>query len=176
MKELRSIIRNVPDFPKKGIQFKDITTLIKNGKEFAKVINLFDKKFGDCKIDVVVGVESRGFIFGGALAYKWGVGFVPVRKPGKLPAAKIREEYQLEYGTDALEMHTDAIQPGQRVLIIDDLVATGGTLAATAQLVERLGGVVAGIAAVIELNFLHGRDKIQQYDLYTLVEYKSEEE
>jgi len=171
---LRKVIRNVPDFPKQGIQFKDITTLTKDGQEFAKVINLFDQKYRDKRIEVVVGVEARGFIFGGALAYKWGIGFVPVRKPGKLPAEKIREEYQLEYGIDALEIHTDAIRAGQRVLIIDDLLATGGTLAATARLVERLGGVVAGIAAVIDLSFLHGRDKVKQYDLCTLVEFETE--
>jgi len=114
---LRKVIRNVPDFPKQGIQFKDITTLTKDGQEFAKVINLFDQKYRDKRIEVVVGVEARGFIFGGALAYKWGIGFVPVRKPGKLPAEKIREEYQLEYGIDALEIHTDAIRAGQRVLL-----------------------------------------------------------
>ncbi len=176
MEELRKKIRNVPDFPVKGIQFKDITTLVKDGEAFAKVIDLFDQRFRDKKVDIVVGVESRGFIFGGALAYKWRVGFVPVRKPGKLPAEKIREEYELEYGTDALEIHTDAIQPGQRVLIIDDLLATGGTLAATARLVERLGGVVVGMAFLIELKFLHGREKIKQYDLYSLIEYESEED
>ena len=176
MEELRKKIRNVPDFPVKGIQFKDITTLVKDGEAFAEVIDLFDQRFRDKKVDIVVGVESRGFIFGGALAYKWRVGFVPVRKPGKLPAEKIREEYELEYGTDALEIHTDAIQPGQRVLIIDDLLATGGTLAATARLVERLGGVVVGMAFLIELKFLHGREKIKQYDLYSLIEYESEED
>jgi adenine phosphoribosyltransferase len=176
MEELRRLIRNVPDFPHKGIQFKDITTLVKDGKAFAKVIDLFDQRYRDKRVDIIVGVESRGFIFGGALAYKWGVGFVPVRKPGKLPAEKIREEYELEYGTDALEIHTDAIQPGQRVLIIDDLLATGGTLAATARLVERLGGTVVGIAFLIELAFLNGREKIKQYDCYSIVQYHAEEE
>jgi len=176
MEDLRSKIRNVPDFPVKGIQFKDITTLVKDGKAFAEVIDLFDRRFRGKGVEVVVGVESRGFIFGGALAYKWGVGFVPVRKPGKLPAEKLREEYELEYGTDALEIHADAIRPGQKVLVIDDLLATGGTLAATARLVERLGGVIVGMAFLIELNFLHGREKIRQYDLYSIIQYESEEE
>jgi adenine phosphoribosyltransferase len=171
MKDIAEKIRNVPDFPKQGIQFKDITTLVKDGKTFAKVIDLFDERFRNKNIDLIVGIESRGFIFGGALAYKWGIGFVPVRKPGKLPAQKIREEYQLEYGIDALEIHKDAIISGQRILIIDDLLATGGTLSATAKLVERLGGIIAGMAFIIELKFLKGREKIKQYDLYTLVEY-----
>lgn len=174
MDEIREIIRNVPDFPKKGIQFKDITTLTKDGKSFAKVIDLFDKKFGDKNIDVIVGIESRGFIFGGALAYKWGIGFVPVRKPGKLPAEKIREEYELEYGTDALEIHTDSILKGQRVLIIDDLLATGGTISATVNLIERLGGEITGMAFVIELSFLHGREKVHKYNIVTLVDYNEE--
>ncbi len=174
MEQIKEKIRNVPDFPKKGIQFKDITTLTKEGKSFARVIDLFDERFREKNIDVIVGIESRGFIFGGALAYKWKTGFVPVRKPGKLPAEKIQETYELEYGTDTLEIHTDAIRSGQRVLIIDDLVATGGTLAATAKLVERLGGIIAGMAFVIELAFLNGREKISQYDLCTLVTYDSE--
>jgi adenine phosphoribosyltransferase len=174
MQEIADKIRNVADFPKKGIQFKDITPLTGDGKSFVRVIDLFAERFRDKKIDLIVGIESRGFIFGGALAYKWGIGFVPVRKPGKLPAAKIREQYELEYGTDSLEIHTDAIQKGQKVLIIDDLLATGGTLAATARLVERSGGDIAGMAFVIELSFLNGREKIKQYDLYTLVNYDKE--
>ena len=174
MNDIRNYIRNVPDFPKKGIQFKDITTLTQNGKSFAKVIDLFDEKFRDLKIDVIVGIESRGFIFGGALAYKWGIGFVPVRKPGKLPAEKIREEYELEYGTDALEIHTDSIKKGQRILIIDDLLATGGTISATVNLIERLGGEIAGMAFVIELSFLNGRDKVNKYNIVSLVDYDGE--
>jgi adenine phosphoribosyltransferase len=174
MNDIRNYIRNVPDFPKKGIQFKDITTLTQNGKSFAKVIDLFDEKFRDLKIDVIVGIESRGFIFGGALAYKWGIGFVPVRKPGKLPAEKIREEYELEYGTDALEIHTDSIKKGQRVLIIDDLLATGGTISATVNLIERLGGEIAGMAFVIELSFLNGREKVNKYNIVSLVDYDGE--
>jgi adenine phosphoribosyltransferase len=125
-------------------------------------------------VGVVVGIESRGFIFGGALAYKWKVGYVPVRKPGKLPAEKIREEYTLEYGTDAMEIHTDAIRPGDNVLIVDDLIATGGTIAAAARLVERLGGNIVGIAALIDLAFLKGREKVSQYDVCALVEYEAE--
>lgn len=174
MEDIAKKIRNVPDFPKQGIQFKDITTLIQDGKTFARVIELFDKKFCDKKIDLIVGIESRGFIFGSVLAYKWGIGFVPVRKPGKLPAEKIREEYELEYGTDALEIHTDSISKGQKVLIVDDLLATGGTIAAATKLVARLGGEIAGIAMIIELSFLNGRDKINQYELYSLVTYDSE--
>ncbi len=174
MEEIREKIRNVPDFPTKGIQFKDITTLVKDGESFAKVIDLFDERFRGKNVDVVVGIESRGFIFGGALAYKWKVGYVPVRKPGKLPAEKIREEYTLEYGTDAMELHTDAINPGDKVLIVDDLIATGGTIAAAARLVERLGGNIVGIAALIDLAFLKGREKVSQYDVYALVEYEAE--
>lgn len=174
MESIAKKIRNVPNFPKAGIQFKDITTLIKDGKTFAQVIDIFDEKFYHKKIEKIVGIESRGFIFGSALAYKWGIGFVPVRKAGKLPGDKIREEYELEYGTDALEIHTDSISKGQRILIFDDLLATGGTIAATTKLVERLGGEIAGIAMIIELSFLNGRDKINQYDLYTLVKYDSE--
>ena len=174
MENIATKIRNVPDFPKQGIQFKDITTLLKDGKTFARVIDLFDQKFNQKNIDLIVGIESRGFIFGSALAYKWGIGFVPVRKPGKLPADKIREEYELEYGTDALEIHTDSISKGQKVLIIDDLLATGGTIAATTKLVTRLGGIIAGIAMIIELSFLKGREKIEQFEFYSLVNYDSE--
>jgi len=174
MKEIAEKIRNVPDFPKKGIQFKDITTLTKDGQSFAKVINLFDEKFKDKQIDAIVGIESRGFIFGGALAYKWGIGFIPVRKLGKLPAEKIREEYELEYGTDSLEIHVDSIQKGQKIFIIDDLLATGGTIGATAKLIERLGGEIAGMAFVIELSFLQGREKVKEYDVMTLVDYDDE--
>jgi adenine phosphoribosyltransferase len=174
MKEIAEKIRNVPDFPKKGIQFKDITTLTKDGQSFAKVIDLIDEKFRDQQIDAIVGIESRGFIFGGALAYKWGVGFIPVRKPGKLPAEKIREEYELEYGTDSLEIHVDSIQKGQKILIIDDLLATGGTIEATAKLIERLGGEIAGMAFLIELSFLQGRKRINKYNVFTLVDYDDE--
>ena len=174
MQDLKSAIRNVPDFPKPGIGFKDITTLLKQPEAFRQAIDDLANHFADRKIDVVVGVESRGFILGGALAYKWGIGFVPVRKPGKLPAATYSETYELEYGTDTLEIHQDAIQPGQHVLIVDDLLATGGTLEATTRLVERCGGKVAGIACLIELTFLNGREKLKNYDFFSLVQFDSE--
>ncbi|MCH8127618.1 adenine phosphoribosyltransferase [candidate division KSB1 bacterium] len=171
MDKLRRRIRNVPDFPKPGIQFKDITTLLKDGKSFAEVIDKFDEKYRSRHVDIIVGIESRGFIFGGALAYKLGVGFVPIRKPGKLPADAISEEYELEYGTDTMEIHSDAIMPGQNILIIDDLIATGGTMEAATRLIERLGGVIVGIAYLIDLTFLKGSEKVNRYDRYCLIEY-----
>lgn len=171
MDKLRRRIRNVPDFPKPGIQFKDITTLLKDGKSFAEVIDKFDEKYRSRNVDIIVGIESRGFIFGGALAYKLGVGFVPIRKPGKLPADAISEEYELEYGTDTMEIHSDAIMPGQNILIIDDLIATGGTMEAATRLIERLGGVIVGIAYLIDLTFLKGSEKVNRYDRYCLIEY-----
>lgn len=174
MKDLKEFIRNVQDFPKKGIGFKDITTLIKNGPALVEAVDQLAGLFADRQAELIVGVESRGFIFGTAMAYKMGLGFVPVRKPGKLPAETIREEYELEYGTDAIEMHHDAIQKGQKVLIIDDLLATGGTVSATTRLVERMGGDIVGIGFLIELDFLKGRDKITQYDVKSLVHYDSE--
>ncbi len=174
MLDLKATIRNVPDFPKPGIGFKDITTLLKQPEAFQQAIDELAGHFTDHKIDVVVGVESRGFILGGALAYKWGIGFVPVRKPGKLPAATYSETYELEYGTDTLEIHQDAIQPGQRVLVVDDLLATGGTLEATTRLVERCGGEVAGIGCLIELTFLNGREKLKGYDFVSLIQFDSE--
>jgi adenine phosphoribosyltransferase len=174
MEDLKALIRTVQDFPKKGIGFKDITTLIKNGPALGLAVDQLAELFAGKQAEVVVGVESRGFIFGTALAYKMGLGFVPVRKPGKLPAKTIREEYQLEYGTDAIEIHQDAIQTGQKVLIIDDLLATGGTVAATTRLVERMGGDIVGIGFLIELDFLNGRDKISQYAVQSLVHYDGE--
>jgi len=172
--DLKSKIRNVPDFPKPGIGFKDITTLVKDAEAFQDSINQLADYFGSKNVDVVVGIESRGFIFGAALAYKWKIGFVPVRKPGKLPAETYSETYALEYGTDTLEIHKDAISPGQRVLVIDDLLATGGTLEATTHLVERCGGNVVGIACLIELTFLNGRKKLQGYDFHSLIQFDSE--
>jgi adenine phosphoribosyltransferase len=169
--KLRGLIRDVPDYPKKGIVFKDITTLIKKGDAFDEVINIFYEQCRDKKIDLVAGVESRGFIFGGVLADRLKVGFVPVRKFGKLPADTVEQKYDLEYGTDRLEIHKDAIEPGQRVLVVDDLLATGGTITATCKLVEKLGGKVAGILIMIELGFLNGRDKLKDYDLFTLLRY-----
>lgn len=174
MTDLKQHIRNVPDFPKKGIGFKDITTLLKNGPIFKKTVDEIAAHFENEKVDVVVGIESRGFIFSSIIAYNWGVSMVPARKPDKLPAETVREEYALEYGTDAVEIHKDAIQPGQNVLIIDDLLATGGTMAATARLVEKLGGNVVGIGFLIELDFLNGRDKLKQYRVHSLVHYDSE--
>jgi adenine phosphoribosyltransferase len=167
--DLAQTIRNVPDFPVEGIQFKDITTLLQNPVALSATVEQMLDHYGDAEIDVVVGVESRGFIWGAILAYELGVGFVPVRKPGKLPAETVRAEYELEYGTNALEMHRDAIQPGQKVLIVDDLLATGGTAKATCELVEQLGGEVAGLAFLIELTFLSGRDKLSGYDVWTMI-------
>lgn len=174
MKNLSEKIRNVPDFPKKGIGFKDITTLLKDGGAFKSAVDEMGNRFETNNVDVIVGIESRGFIFGSVLAYKWGIGFVPVRKPGKLPAKVLKEEYKLEYGTDAVEIHEDAISTGQRVLIIDDLLATGGTAAATARLVERLGGVIVGICFLVELDFLFGKDKLNKYDVQSIVHYQDE--
>jgi len=169
--DLAKMIRDVPDFPKEGILFKDITTLIKEPRAFREVIDRLADHYAGQKIDLVVAVEARGYIFGAPIAYKLGAGFVPVRKEGKLPAETVREEYELEYGTDSVEMHCDAIQPGQKVLIVDDLIATGGSAAATARLVERLGGEVVGIAFLIELTFLNGVEKLKGYDVFTMIEY-----
>jgi len=169
--ELANLIRDVPDFPVKGILFKDITTLIKNTEAFREVIDQMAAHYADTEVDVVVAIEARGFIFGAPLAYKLGAGFVPVRKPGKLPATVISESYTLEYGTNTLEMHQDAIEPGQRVLVVDDLLATGGSARATINLVERLGGQVVGVAFMIELDFLHGRDKLTGYEVLSLIHY-----
>ncbi|HAM54460.1 MAG TPA: adenine phosphoribosyltransferase [Candidatus Rokubacteria bacterium] len=170
--ELRSKIRDIKDFPTEGILFKDITTLLKDGPAWASVIDHLASKYHTAMVDVVVGVESRGFIFGGALAHQLKAGFVPVRKRGKLPAKTIEEEYALEYGRDILAIHEDAIRPGQKVLVVDDLLATGGTMAATLRLVERLGGKVVGAAFLIELAFLKGRERLPGYDLESLIIYE----
>ena len=172
--DLKSKIRTVPHFPKKGIMFRDITTLLKDPKAFKYSIKKLKKYYKDKNVDVVAGPESRGFIFGAVLAHELGVGFVPIRKPGKLPAETESQEYELEYGTDKIEIHKDAIEKGQNVLIIDDLLATGGTSEAAAKLVEKLGGKVAGLAYLIELSFLKGRDKLKNYDVYSLIDYDSE--
>jgi adenine phosphoribosyltransferase len=169
---LEIIIRDVPDFPKKGIIFKDITTLLQDGEAFRLASNRMLKRYLDDKIDKVVGIEARGFIFGGVLAYKLGCGFVPARKPGKLPYSTIREEYTLEYGTNSLEIHDDSIAAGDRVLIVDDLLATGGTAQAAAKLAEKLGGEVAGIEFLIELGFLQGREKLKKYPVHSLITYE----
>lgn len=165
------LIRDVPDFPQPGILFKDITTLIKNGPAFRQIIGDLYERYRGEQIDCVVGVESRGFIFACPLAYELGAGFVPVRKPGKLPADVIKTEYQLEYGSNTLEIHRDAIEPGQRVLIVDDVLATGGSAAAAVKLVEDLSGHVMGIAVVIELAFLNGRDRLTGYDLQSVMTF-----
>jgi adenine phosphoribosyltransferase len=169
--DLTKYIRDVPDFPKKGILFKDITTLLKDKDAFRESIRLLAEHFRNRKVDIILGIESRGFLFGGALAYELGTGLVLVRKPGKLPAATEKVEYQLEYGNDSLEIHRDALHAGQNVLIIDDLLATGGTSAAVAQLVEALDARVTGFGFVIELTFLKGREKLKGYDVQTLVQY-----
>jgi adenine phosphoribosyltransferase len=171
MHDLKRLIRQVPDFPKPGILFYDITTLLKDRQGLKAVIDALRDHYKDAGVDAVLGIEARGFIFAPALAYALGVGFIPVRKPRKLPAATERVEYALEYGTDALEVHKDAIEPGQNILIVDDVLATGGTAAAVCRLVEKLGGRVAGIGFVVELDFLHGRDKLPGYDVFSLVHY-----
>jgi len=169
--ELEKLIRDVPDFPQKGIIFKDITTLLQDGNAFRQAMNQMLKRYLDAAIDKVVAIEARGFIFGGVLAYRLGCGFVPARKPGKLPAQTIREEYTLEYGSNALEIHQDSINKGDKVLIVDDLLATGGTALATAKLVEKLGGEVVAIEFLIELGFLNGREKLLKYPVHSLLAY-----
>ena len=168
---LKTLVRTVPDFPKPGILFYDITTLLKDPAGFAQLTDALAAYYIGKEIDLVLGIEARGFIFGPALAYRLNAGFVPVRKPKKLPAPTARVKYDLEYGTDSLEIHLDAIQPGQRVIIVDDLLATGGTMQASVELVERLGGIVAGIAVAIELDFLKGRARFPQYDVLSLLHY-----
>src|SRR5579862_1849851 len=168
---LKKLIREVPDFPKPGILFYDITTLLKDKLGFARLIDALSANYIGREIDLVLGMEARGFIFGPALAYRLNAGFVPVRKPGKLPAETIKISYELEYGSNALEVHKDAIQKGQRVLIVDDLLATGGTAVATADLAKRLGAQIAGLTFVVELDFLKGRDKLKKYDVFSLLHY-----
>jgi adenine phosphoribosyltransferase len=172
--DLRGLIRDVPDFPKPGIVFKDITTLVKDPEGLRAAVDAIADRYADADVDLVVGIESRGFIFGAAVAYKLGVGFVPARKPGKLPSQTVSAEYELEYGTDAVEVHRDAIGRGQRVLIVDDLLATGGTAAAVADLVEELGGEIVAIAFLIDLAFLGGRKKLGGHKVFSLIEYDSE--
>jgi len=169
--ELRAKIRDIKDFPTEGILFKDITTLLKDGPAFRRVVDLLAAHYQRERVEVVVGIESRGFIFGGALAHQLGAGFVPVRKLGKLPGKTIEVEYELEYGRDALAVHEDAIHAGQRVLAVDDLLATGGTMAATLRLIEQLGGQVVGVTFLIELAFLHGREKLKSYPLHSVIVY-----
>jgi adenine phosphoribosyltransferase len=168
---LRTYVRDVVDYPKAGIVFKDITPLLAEPDAFRAAVDALAEPFATARVDKVIGIEARGFVFAAPVSYGLHAGFVPVRKPGKLPSAVEREEYELEYGTDLLEIHRDAIAPGEQVLIVDDVIATGGTAAATARLVERLGGEVMGFAFVLELGFLHGRDKIAGYPIHTLVTY-----
>jgi adenine phosphoribosyltransferase len=168
---LKQLIREVPDFPKPGILFYDITTLLKDRRGLAMLIDALAEHYIDKDIDLVLGMEARGFIFGPALAYRLNAGFIPVRKPGKLPAATTKYDYALEYGTNTLEIHKDAIQKGQRVIIVDDLLATGGTAEATAKLAESLGADIAGLGFVVELDFLNPRAKLKQYDVFSLLHY-----
>ena len=173
MEDLKKLIREIPDYPKPGILFYDLTTLLKDQRGFHSLVDQLCNRYADKHVDVVVGVEARGFILAPALAYRLGAGFVPVRKPKKLPGKTIKTSYQLEYGTDSLEIHEDAIKPGQHVLISDDLLATGGTAAATVQLVRELGGEVKGLSFAVELTFLNGRAKLPGLDVLSLIQYDS---
>jgi len=168
---LKSLIREVPDFPKPGILFYDITTLLKDKDGFKGVIDGLKNHYRNAGVDLVIGIEARGFIFAPALAYALGAGFVPIRKPKKLPWERVSVSYDLEYGTDCLEIHKDAVDHGQRVLIVDDLLATGGTAAAATKLIEQCGGKVAGVGVVVELTFLNGRKKLDGYDVFSLLQY-----
>ncbi|MFZ6033785.1 MAG: adenine phosphoribosyltransferase [Melioribacter sp.] len=172
--DLKDYIRTVPDFPKKGIMFRDVTTLLKDGRALNYAVDRLYEISKDRGITKVVGIESRGFILGAALALKLNAGFVPVRKPGKLPAEKLAETYELEYGSDTIEIHKDAIQKGDIVLMHDDLLATGGTMEAACKLVEKLGGKIVQISFLIELSFLNGRDKLSGYEIHSLIDYDSE--
>jgi adenine phosphoribosyltransferase len=172
--DIKSKIRAIPNWPKDGIMFRDITTLIKDPDGFKDTCNTLYEEYKDKEIDIIAGIESRGFIFGAVLAYLLNKSFVPIRKPGKLPAECVCQEYELEYGTDKIEVHKDAIKQGDLVLIADDLLATGGTMKAACQLVESLGGKVVGCAFVVELTDLKGRDKLTEYDLFKLVDFEGE--
>ena len=171
MDELKRYIREIPDFPKDGIVFYDITTLLQNPAGLRRAVDQFVWLFASEDVDKVVGIESRGFLFGPVVAYNLNAGFVPVRKPGKLPWQTVEQSYELEYGTDSIEMHQDAIEPGERVLIVDDLIATGGTARAATQLVESVGGIVTALGFVLELTFLEGRSKLGDYHVESLMKY-----
>lgn len=173
MDQLKQLIREVPDFPKPGINFYDITTLLKDGEGFEMTIDALEEQCRGLDVDTIIGIESRGFIFATPLAYKLGVGFIPVRKPKKLPAECVSISYDLEYGQDTLEMHKDAVSKGHRVLIVDDLLATGGTARAVVDLVEGVGGTVAGLLFVVELDFLNGRGKFEGHKVHSLIHYDS---
>jgi adenine phosphoribosyltransferase len=172
MDELRKCIAEIPDFPKKGILFRDVTTLLQDPKAFRLAIDEMKKRCLEKHVNVIVGIESRGFIFGSIVAHELGVGFVPIRKKGKLPREVVSEEYDLEYGKDSIEMHKDAIVKGQSVMIIDDLLATGGTAAAAARLIESVGGRVVGLGFLMELATLKGREKLSGYDVFSLIKYE----
>ncbi len=175
---IKSRIRTIPDYPKKGIMFRDITTLIKDPVGFRLVIDNFTQRYvkGDTRFDIIVGIESRGFIIGGALSYTLGMGFVPIRKKGKLPAETVKQEYELEYGTDIIEMHTDSISKGDRVLLVDDLIATGGTALASAELIEKMGGEIAEMAFIVNLPDVGGYEKLKakNYNVFALTEFEGE--
>jgi adenine phosphoribosyltransferase len=171
LEQIKGLIRDVPDFPQEGIVFKDITPVLADPIAFSTLIDLIVVHFGRGNVDKVVGIEARGFILASPVAYHFGAGFVPVRKQGKLPSATVAAEYALEYGTATLEIHRDAVRPGERVLIVDDVLATGGTAKATASLVQEIGGKVCGIACLIELDFLHGRHQLPGFELFTLIHY-----
>jgi len=170
--DLKKLIREVPDFPKPGILFYDITTLLKDRRGFARLIDALTEHYINDNIDLVLGIEARGFIFGPALAYRLNAGFVPVRKPKKLPAEVLQWKYDLEYGQDTLEIHRDAVQSGQRVIICDDLLATGGTAKAVADMTRQLGGNICGMGFVVELDALQGREKLKEYDVFSLLHYE----
>jgi adenine phosphoribosyltransferase len=171
---LKDTIRSIPDFPKAGIVFRDITTLLKDPEVFMNAADAFYEQYKNQNIDKVVSIESRGFIFGAILAYRLGAGFVPIRKKGKLPAQTLAQEYKLEYGTDSIEIHQDAISHGDRVVVHDDLLATGGTIEAACKLIERLGATIAGVSFLIELKFLNGRQRIDTYPIQSLIVYDNE--
>lgn len=170
--DLKSKIREIEGFPKEGISFKDITTLLKDGEAFKYLVNELSDQLKDLNVDLIVGPEARGFLVGTPVAYNLGVGFIPIRKPGKLPAETISYEYELEYGVDSLQIHKDSIKPGQRIAIVDDLLATGGTVLATAKLIEELGGEVVSINFLIELNLLKGREVLNGYKVHSLIQYE----
>ena len=172
--DLKSKIRSIPDFPSKGIVFRDITPLIRDGEAFRYAIDEMAGQYEGKKIDAILGAEARGFIFGAAMAYKMGAGFIPVRKPGKLPYKTCTVSYDLEYGSNSLEMHVDAINKGDKILIVDDLVATGGTAKAKAELIENMGGEIAGLCFLIELEFLNPRKVLSKYDVFSMIKYNSE--
>lgn len=169
--KIKNVIRDIPDYPKEGIIFKDVTTLLQDSEQFSMAIDVLAESVANMSIDAIAAIESRGFIFGSVLSYKMGVGFIPIRKPGKLPAEVISEEYSLEYGTDKIEIHKDAILPGQRILVVDDLLATGGTAKAACNLIEKTGGIVEALLFLIELGFLDGRNLLEGYKVTSIIDF-----